>query len=225
LTKHAKCVFPDADTPSIQNCDVPSDCEELSAPSSVGWPNCFNSSVVVFRPNLNIYKELTNLAVIPESFDGANQGLPNIFLIDWARKYIPFTYNMVANTSLSHLSVHKQFGQYVSIAHFYGPTKPWPISFDASGEPSVSSEGKPALSRGTAEMDNTIPTCLASSSMSANYSSNPHPPTTVAPVCTFYGHWLCSSTAGAARQVRISCSHSTLKIFIYQDINTSASSV
>ena len=112
LTQYAKCVFLDADTLVIQNCDELFDREELSASPDVGWPDCFNSGVFVFRPNLNTYKELVNHAITSGSFDGGDQGLLNTFFSDWATKdiskHLPFTYNMVASASYSYLPAYKQ---------------------------------------------------------------------------------------------------------------------
>ena len=112
LTQYTKCVFLDADTLVIQNCDKLFDREELSASPDVGWPDCFNSGVFVFRPNMNTYAELVNLAGTMGSFDGGDQGLLNTFFSDWATKdiskHLPFTYNMVASASYSYLPAYKQ---------------------------------------------------------------------------------------------------------------------
>ena len=56
MTEYSKCVFLDADTLLIQNSDELFDREELSASPDAGWPDCFNSGVFVFRPNLNTYQ-------------------------------------------------------------------------------------------------------------------------------------------------------------------------
>merc|ERR1712106_549705 len=197
LTQYTKCVFLDADTLVIQNCDELSDREELSASPDVGWPDCFNSGVFVFRPNMNIYSELVSLAGTMGSFDGGDQGLLNTFFSDWATKdiskHLPFTYNMVASASYSYLPAYKQFGQQVKIIHFIGSSKPWLVSWDASGEPRTgfseknmathlklwwqifSSEVKPVLEKNT-EPDNTSLPCMISSMMDSSYSSSPPPP-------------------------------------------------
>jgi len=199
LTQYTKCVFLDADTLVIQNCDELFDREELSASPDVGWPDCFNSGVFVFRPNMNTYAELVNLAGTMGSFDGGDQGLLNTFFSDWATKdiskHLPFTYNMVASASYSYLPAYKQFGQQVKIVHFIGSAKPWLVSWDAAGEPRTgfseknmathlklwwqifSSEVKPVLEKNT-EPDNTqsLP-CMISSMMDSSYSSSPPPPT------------------------------------------------
>jgi len=149
LTHYTKCVFLDADTLVIQNCDELFNREELSAAPDAGWPDCFNSGVFVFRPNLNTYKELVNHATVTGSFDGGDQGLLNTFFSDWATKdisrHLPFTYNMVASATYSYLPAYKQFGQQVKIVHFIGAVKPWLISFDASGRPLIGSSEKSML--------------------------------------------------------------------------------
>lgn len=54
----------------------------LSACPDVGWPDCFNSGVMVIRPRLSDFENLRQLMVTDEgggngSFDGADQGLLN----------------------------------------------------------------------------------------------------------------------------------------------------
>lgn len=47
----------------LQNSDELFEREELSAAPDVGWPDCFNSGVFVFRPNLDTFEKLTQFAV------------------------------------------------------------------------------------------------------------------------------------------------------------------
>lgn len=47
----------------LQNSDELFEREELSAAPDVGWPDCFNSGVFVFRPNLETFEKLTQFAV------------------------------------------------------------------------------------------------------------------------------------------------------------------
>jgi len=146
LTDYTKCVFLDADTLVVQNCDELFQREEFSAAPDCGWPDCFNSGVFVFRPNLNTYRELVQHATATGSFDGGDQGLLNTFFGDWATKdisrHLPFTYNMVASATYSYLPAFKQFGQQVKIVHFIGPVKPWLASFDSAGKPVLSGVAK-----------------------------------------------------------------------------------
>ena len=79
-------MFLDADTLVIKNSDELFDKEEFSAAPDAGWPDCFNSGVFVFRPNLNTFKELMSHAVNRGSFDGGDQGLLNTYFSDWATK-------------------------------------------------------------------------------------------------------------------------------------------
>ena len=47
--------------------------EELSASSDIGWPDCFNSGVFVYRPSHDTYSSLLQLAATTGSFDGQNR--------------------------------------------------------------------------------------------------------------------------------------------------------
>ncbi|XP_046450348.1 glycogenin-1-like isoform X2 [Daphnia pulex] len=132
LTAFSKCVFLDADTLVIQNCDELFEREEFSAAADAGWPDCFNSGVFVFRPSLETYSKLLSFAVSEGSFDGGDQGLLNSYFADWATKDIsrrlPFIYNMTASGSYSYRPAYKQFGKNVRIVHFIGSPKPWQAS-------------------------------------------------------------------------------------------------
>jgi glycogenin glucosyltransferase len=129
LIQYEKCVFLDADTLVLQNCDELFNREELSAAPDSGWPDCFNSGVFVFQPSLDKYQQLLKFAVENGSFDGGDQGLLNSYFSDWSTadigKHLPFTYNMVATATYSYLPAYRVFGHNVKIAHFIGPSKPW----------------------------------------------------------------------------------------------------
>jgi len=146
LTQYTKCVFLDADTLVLQNCDEIFEREELSASPDAGWPDCFNSGVFVFRPNMNTYQSIIQHAVTVGSFDGGDQGLLNSYFSDWATKdisrHLPFTYNMVSSAYYSYLPAFKQFGKQVKIVHFIGSMKPWLICFNNSGEPQIGGSQK-----------------------------------------------------------------------------------
>jgi glycogenin glucosyltransferase len=71
LTQFSKCVFLDADCLALKNVDELFEREEFSAATDVGWPDCFNSGVFVFRPSLDTYAKLLEFAVTQGSFDGA----------------------------------------------------------------------------------------------------------------------------------------------------------
>ncbi|XP_043500375.1 microtubule-associated protein futsch isoform X2 [Polistes fuscatus] len=134
LTQYEKCVFVDADTLVVRNCDELFEREELSAAHDIGWPDCFNSGVFVFRPSQQTFASITAFAAAKGSFDGGDQGLLNMYFNDWARKdiskHLPFIYNMCSTAAYSYLPAFKQFGEDVRIIHFIGITKPWLQYFD-----------------------------------------------------------------------------------------------
>lgn len=129
LTQYEKCVFLDADTLVVQNCDELFEREELSAAPDVGWPDCFNSGVFVFRPSGDTFSNLVKFASERGSFDGGDQGLLNSFFSDWAHgdinKHLPFLYNVTSAAFYSYLPALKQYGQNLKIIHFIGAVKPW----------------------------------------------------------------------------------------------------
>ncbi|XP_076683012.1 glycogenin 1 isoform X2 [Andrena cerasifolii] len=134
LTQYEKCVFLDADTLVVRNCDELFEREELSAAPDVGWPDCFNSGVFVYKPCQQTFASITSFAAAKGSFDGGDQGLLNMYFSDWARKdiskHLPFIYNMCSTATYSYLPAFKQFGEDVRIIHFIGITKPWLQYFD-----------------------------------------------------------------------------------------------
>ncbi|XP_011869506.1 PREDICTED: nascent polypeptide-associated complex subunit alpha, muscle-specific form isoform X2 [Vollenhovia emeryi] len=134
LTQYEKCVFVDADALVVRNCDELFEREELSAAADVGWPDCFNSGVFVFRPSQQTFASITAFAAAKGSFDGGDQGLLNMYFSDWATKdiskHLPFIYNMCSTATYSYLPAFKQFGDDVRIIHFIGITKPWLQYFD-----------------------------------------------------------------------------------------------
>ena len=72
LTQYRKCVFLDADTLIVQNCDELFERDELSAVPDIGWPDCFNSGVFVFEPSTATHEALLQFAMEHGSFDGEN---------------------------------------------------------------------------------------------------------------------------------------------------------
>ncbi|XP_069964628.1 uncharacterized protein Gyg isoform X5 [Bactrocera oleae] len=135
LVQFEKCVFLDADTLVLQNCDELFEREELSAAPDVSWPDCFNSGVFVYRPSLETFAKITQFAIENGSFDGGDQGLLNLFFGDWAqsdiKKHLPFIYNVAAFASYCYLPAFKQFRDKIKILHFAGKLKPWLIQFNS----------------------------------------------------------------------------------------------
>ncbi|KFM73844.1 Glycogenin-1, partial [Stegodyphus mimosarum] len=113
----------------LKNCDELFEKDELSAVPDVGWPDCFNSGVFVFRPNDKTYNDIIQFAVQNGSFDGGDQGVLNMFFKDWRTadisRHLSFIYNMNANVTYTYQPAYKQFGKDVKVVHFLGPIKPW----------------------------------------------------------------------------------------------------
>jgi alpha-N-acetylglucosamine transferase len=83
-----KCVFLDADCLVLKNVDELFEREEFSAVTDIGWPDCFNSGVFVFRPSLDTYSSLVKFAVESGSFDGNEYFLKIVSLFIYLFKTI-----------------------------------------------------------------------------------------------------------------------------------------
>ncbi|XP_055374007.1 uncharacterized protein LOC129607217 isoform X4 [Condylostylus longicornis] len=145
LVQFEKCVFLDADILVLQNSDELFEREELSAAPDVSWPDCFNSGVFVYRPNLETFNKLIEFAVKNGSFDGGDQGLLNQYFSDWATKdiskHLPFTYNTAAYAAYCYLPAFKQFRDRIKILHFAGKLKPWLATFDSQNRRAHTPQG------------------------------------------------------------------------------------
>jgi glycogenin glucosyltransferase len=136
-TYYTKCVFVNADCLVLKNVDDLFDRDEWAAASDVGWPDCFNTGVFVFRPSLDTYSALQQLATSSTSVDASSDySLLNAYFNTWnvsdASKRLPFIYNMTTNASYSYAPAFKEFNDLVRIVHFYGSQKPWYFSFNTS---------------------------------------------------------------------------------------------
>ncbi|CAI4212997.1 unnamed protein product [Parascedosporium putredinis] len=93
-TQFSKIVYVDADIVAYR---APEELFDIDAPFSaapdIGWPDIFNSGVMVLTPDETEYARLADLADRGVSFDGADQGLLNQhFGTNYNR--ISFTYNV-----------------------------------------------------------------------------------------------------------------------------------
>ncbi|KAJ2837081.1 Glycogenin-2 [Coemansia erecta] len=102
----------------------------IAAAPDTGWPDCFNSGVLLLAPGLECYQGLLRRAAQSNaSFDGADQGLLNEHFADWstAKPYrrLPFLYNATANVYYTYEPALQRFGHDVRVVHFIGISKPW----------------------------------------------------------------------------------------------------
>lgn len=107
LTQYSKIIFLDADVLPIRPLShlfaLP---HEFSAVPDVGWPDIFNSGVLVLSPGEDKFTDLKHLLKSKGSWDGGDQGILNEWRGgDWNR--LSFTYNTTptaAYTSVISLS-------------------------------------------------------------------------------------------------------------------------
>lgn len=121
-----KLVYIDADVVAVRAPDelFNIDATFAAAPDS-GWPDCFNSGVMVVTPNMGDYWALQTLAASGDSFDGADQGLLNQYFEhkDWHR--LSFLYNCTPNAQYQWEPAFKHYKSRINLVHFIGKNKPW----------------------------------------------------------------------------------------------------
>ncbi|GHJ83893.1 hypothetical protein NliqN6_0295 [Naganishia liquefaciens] len=118
--------------------------EHFYASPDIGWPDCFNSGVMVFTPRQEDFDGMMGVMKAaregkgPEglgigsgngSFDGADQGLLNEWFSeeggggDWNR--LSFTYNATPSAAYTYLPAYQRYGSKIKCVHFIGNNKPW----------------------------------------------------------------------------------------------------
>ncbi|KAG5654682.1 hypothetical protein H0H81_007438 [Sphagnurus paluster] len=111
LTQFSKIIFLDADVlplrPLSHLFTLPND---FSASPDVGWPDIFNSGVMVLSPGEDKFSELLALFKSKGSWDGGDQGILN----EWR-----------GGNWNSYAPAYERFGSEISAIHFIGPNKPW----------------------------------------------------------------------------------------------------
>ncbi|KAL4779680.1 hypothetical protein BJX76DRAFT_351597 [Aspergillus varians] len=123
-TQFKRIVYIDADVVSIRSPDELLELDvDFAAAPDVGWPDCFNSGVMVLRPNMQVYFALKALAESGVSFDGADQGLLNMHFRDWHR--LSFTYNCTPSANYQYIPAYNHFQSTINLIHFIGSQKPW----------------------------------------------------------------------------------------------------
>ncbi|KAJ7110025.1 hypothetical protein C8R44DRAFT_884035 [Mycena epipterygia] len=125
LTQYSKIIFLDADVLPIRPLShlftLPHD---FSAVPDVGWPDIFNSGVLVLSPGEDKFTELNQLLKSKGTWDGGDQGILNEWRGgDWNR--LSFTYNTTPTAAYTYAPAYERFGSQISAIHFIGPNKPW----------------------------------------------------------------------------------------------------
>ncbi|KAK9362590.1 nucleotide-diphospho-sugar transferase [Lipomyces starkeyi] len=124
-TQYKRIVYLDADTLPLTNIDDLFDSDgSIAACPDAGWPDVFNSGVIVLTPSHSDFLGLYALADSGESFDGGDQGLLNAYFgFSWSR--LPFLYNVTPTTGYQYAPAFHKFSRDVKIVHFIGTPKPW----------------------------------------------------------------------------------------------------
>jgi alpha-N-acetylglucosamine transferase len=126
-TQFSRIVYLDADTlpfrapDELFSIDTP-----FAAAPELGFPDCFNSGVMVLEPSHTTYEELRQLGLKGESFDGGDQGLLNVKFRQWEK--LSFMYNMeLYPTYRLYMPAVNKWKDEIKIIHFIGKRKPWAV--------------------------------------------------------------------------------------------------
>ncbi|KAI0834180.1 glycosyltransferase family 8 protein [Hypoxylon sp. FL0890] len=124
-TQFRKIVYIDCDVVAYRAPDELFDIPHpFSAAPDIGWPDLFNTGVMVLTPNLGDYYAMIAMAERSISFDGADQGLINMhFKNNYNR--LSFTYNVTPSGHYQYVPAYRHFQSGISMVHFIGPDKPW----------------------------------------------------------------------------------------------------
>lgn len=124
-TQFRKIVYVDADIVAYRAPDelfnLP---HPFSAAPDIGWPDLFNTGLMVLTPNMGDYYALTAMARRGISFDGADQGLLNMYFKNSFNR-LSFSYNVTPSAHYQYVPAYKHFQSGINMVHFIGPEKPW----------------------------------------------------------------------------------------------------
>ncbi|KAF2024950.1 nucleotide-diphospho-sugar transferase [Setomelanomma holmii] len=138
-TQFRKIVYLDADVVALRALDELFDIEApFAAAPDIGWPDAFNSGVMVISPNMGEYWALQTMAASGDSFDGADQGLLNQYFEHRPWQRLKFTYNCTPNAEYQWEPAYRHYKRDISAVHFIGKKKPW--SGERSSGPGVYGE-------------------------------------------------------------------------------------
>jgi glycogenin glucosyltransferase len=125
-TQFRKIVYLDADVVALRALDELFDIEaSFAAAPDIGWPDAFNSGVMVISPDMGEYWALQTMAATGDSFDGADQGLLNQYFEHRPYQRLKFTYNCTPNAEYQWEPAYRYYKSSISAVHFIGKEKPW----------------------------------------------------------------------------------------------------
>lgn len=124
-TQFRKIVYIDSDVVAYRAPDELFDIPHpFSAAPDIGWPDLFNTGVMVISPNMGDFYAMLAMAERGISFDGADQGLINMhFRNNYNR--ISFTYNVTPSAHYQYIPAYRHFQSSINMVHFIGSDKPW----------------------------------------------------------------------------------------------------
>ncbi|KAF1935641.1 nucleotide-diphospho-sugar transferase [Clathrospora elynae] len=125
-TQFRKIVYLDADVVALRALDELFSIEApFAAAPDIGWPDAFNSGVMVITPDMGEYWALQTMAATGDSFDGADQGLLNQHFEHRPWQRLKFTYNCTPNAEYQWEPAYRYYKRDISVVHFIGKNKPW----------------------------------------------------------------------------------------------------
>ncbi|KAK4042874.1 Glycogenin-1 [Parachaetomium inaequale] len=124
-TQFRKIVYVDADIVAYRAPDELFDLPHaFSAAPDIGWPDLFNTGLMVLAPNMGDYYALLAMAQRGISFDGADQGLLNMYFKNSFNR-LSFSYNVTPSAHYQYVPAYQHFQSSINMVHFIGPEKPW----------------------------------------------------------------------------------------------------
>ena len=126
MTQFRKIVYIDSDVVALRAPDELFDVQEdFAAAPDVGWPDAFNTGVMVLAPRMGDYHALRTLGGAGDSFDGADQGLLNQYFEHKPWKRLSFVYNCTPSANYQYEPAYRYYKRDISMVHFIGSDKPW----------------------------------------------------------------------------------------------------
>lgn len=134
LIQFRKIVYIDSDVVALRAPDELFSVEDnFAAAPDVGWPDAFNTGVMVLAPHMGDYWALRTLASAGNSFDGADQGLLNQYYEHKSWKRLSFAYNCTPSANYQYEPAYRYYKRDISMVHFIGKGKPWQQSRQFAG--------------------------------------------------------------------------------------------